>query len=172
MDVGDAHPPAEGLESREPSIEDLAKLCRDLNELGAKYVVIGGFAVRAAGYDRRTMDIDLLVEPGAENEARVIEAVARLPDHAAAELSPGELAEFVVTRVADEIVVDLMTSASGIAYAEAAREVVVHEVDAVPIPFASPRLLWRMKGASVRDKDAPDVHFLRLLLERSGEPPG
>ncbi len=60
------------------------KLCRDLNEQGAKYVVIGGFAVRAAGYDRRTMDIDLLVEPGADNEARVIEAVARLPDHAAA----------------------------------------------------------------------------------------
>jgi len=25
-----------------------------------------------------------------------------------------------------------------------------------------------MKGGSVRDKDAPDVHFLKLLLERSG----
>ena len=55
------------------------KLCGDLNERGARYLVISGFAVRAAGYDRRTMDIDLLVEPGADNEARVIEAVARLP---------------------------------------------------------------------------------------------
>jgi len=169
--VGDDHPPPEGLESREPSVEDLVKLCQGLNERGARYVVIGGFAVRAAGYDRRTMDIDLLVEPGADNEARVIEAVACLPDHAAQELSPGELTEFVVVRVADEIVVDLMTSASGIAYAEAAREVVIHEIDGVPIPFASPQLLWRMKGSSVRDKDAPDVHFLRRLLERSGEKP-
>ncbi len=62
-----------------------------------------------------------------------------------------------------------MTSASGIAYAEAADEIVVHEIDGVPIPFASPELLWRMKGSSVRDKDAPDVHFLRRLLERAGE---
>ena len=113
MDLGDDHPPPDGLESREPSVEDLVALCRDLNERGAKYVVIGGFAVRAAGYDRRTMDIDLLVEPGAENE-----------------------------------------------------------VDSVPIPFASPRLLWRMKGSSVRDKDAPDIHFLRRLLDfrRSAAP--
>lgn len=171
MDVGDADPPPNALESREPSVEDLVNLCRDLNERGAKYLVIGGFAVRAAGYDRRTMDIDLLVEPGADNEARVIEAVARLPDHAAAELSPGELAEWVVVRVADEIVVDLMTSASGIAYAEAARDVVVHVLDTVPIPFASPQVLWRMKRSSVRDKDAGDVHFLRLLLERSAPLP-
>lgn len=171
MDVGDDHPSAHDLESREPSVEDLVNLCRDLNERGAKYLVIGGFAVRAAGYDRRTMDIDLLVELGADNEERVIEAVARLPDHAAQEIKPGELAEYVIIRVADEIVVDLMTSASGIAYAEAAGEIVVHEVDAVSIPFASPRLLWRMKRSSLRDKDAPDIHFLRRLLERAGELP-
>lgn len=169
MDVGDDHPPSQGLESREPSVEDLVKLCRDLNDRGARYLVVGGFAVRAAGYDRRTMDIDLLIEPGPDNEARVIDAVARLPDHAARELTPGEVAEYVVVRVADEIVVDLMTSASGVPYAEAAKDVVVHEIDEVPVPFASPRLLWRMKGPSLRDKDAPDIHFLRHLLERSGE---
>ncbi len=78
-----------------------------------------------------------------------------------------KLAEYVVTRVADEIVVDLMTSASGIGYAEAEREVVVHEISGVPISFASPWLLWRMKKSSLRDKDAPDIHFLRLLLGRS-----
>ena len=47
----------EELESREPSVEDLVDLCRHLNAAGARYVVVGGFAVRAAGYDRRTMDI-------------------------------------------------------------------------------------------------------------------
>jgi hypothetical protein len=73
------------------------------------------------------------------------------------------------SREPDEIVVDLMCSASGIGYADAAIDAVIHEVDGVAIPFASPRLLWRMKGTSVRDKDAPDVHFLRLLLERQGE---
>lgn len=172
MDVGDDHPASSDLESREPSVEDLATLCRNLNERGAKYLVIGGFAVRAAGYDRRTMDIDLLIESGADNERRVIDAVARLPDHAAAELEPGDIGEFVVVRVADEIVVDLMTSAGGIGYRDAAREIVVHEVGTVSIPFASPELLLRMKGASPRDKDVPDVSFLRRLLERSEKLPG
>jgi hypothetical protein len=37
------------LASREPTLEDLRDLCRALNEHGARYVVIGGFAIRAAG---------------------------------------------------------------------------------------------------------------------------
>jgi hypothetical protein len=74
MAVDDDHPDeyergAEGqLESREPSVEDLVELCRNLNELGARYVIIGGFAIRAAGFDRRTMDIDVLVATGSDNE--------------------------------------------------------------------------------------------------------
>jgi hypothetical protein len=67
----------------------------------------------------------------------------------------------VVVRVADEIVVDLMHSASGIDYASAVEYVVVHTVDGVPIPFASPSLLWRMKRSTHRDKDVPDLYFLR-----------
>jgi predicted nucleotidyltransferase len=66
------------LESREPSAQDLAQLCGWLNDVGARYVVLGGFAMRAAGYDRRTMDIDILVDATPENEAKVIAAVSRL----------------------------------------------------------------------------------------------
>jgi hypothetical protein len=154
-------------ESREPSVEDLVDLCRHLNAAGARYLVVGGFALRAAGYDRRTMDIDLLIDPAPENEARVYEALAYLPDQAVRELKPGEVSKYSVVRVADEIVVDLMQSASGIDYASAIEEAVTQEIDGVAIPFASPRLLWRMKRGCYRDKDVPDVHFLRRLLERS-----
>jgi predicted nucleotidyltransferase len=61
--------PAPELESREPTVEDLRDLCRELNQRGAKYVVIGGFAMRAANYNRTTMNVDLMVAAGAENEA-------------------------------------------------------------------------------------------------------
>ena len=40
--------PPPGLRSdecREPTLEDLVKLCRALNEAAANYVVIGGFAI-------------------------------------------------------------------------------------------------------------------------------
>ena len=160
-----------GLESREPTLEDLRDLCRALNERGARYVVIGGFAIRAAGYNRRTMDVDLIVAADSDNEARVFDALATLPDKAVRDLQPGELQQYTVIRVADEIIVDLMRAAGGIDYAGAAGEVVVHDVDGVPVPFASPRLLWRMKKSTHREKDAADLLFLRKWFEARGEQP-
>ncbi len=117
------------------------------------------------------MDVDLLVAGDAENERRVFTALSQLPDHAARELQPGELSRYAVIRVADEIVVDLMKLASGIDFAEAAREVTTTEVNGVSIPFASPALLWRMKAKTYRAKDEPDRLFLRLWFENHGQSP-
>jgi hypothetical protein len=168
----DHAPDPNRLESREPTVEDLRDLCRELNERGARYVVVGGFAIRAAGYIRRTMDVDLVVAADPANEANVFAALSTLPDHAALELQPGELQQYNVIRVADEILVDLMRTAGGIGYAEAARDVVIYQVQGVPIPFASPHLLWRMKAATHRAKDAADLVFLRhWFAERGEEPP-
>ena len=127
------------LESREPSVEDLVNLCRHLNREQANYIVVGGFAMRAVGYDRRTMDVDLLVDKDPENETRVYRALESLPDKAVLELAPGEVARYSVVRVADEIVVDLMKTACGIGYGEALDDIIYREIDGVRIPFASPR---------------------------------
>jgi hypothetical protein len=163
--------PSNELEPREPTVEDLRDLCRELNQRGARYVIVGGFALRAANYNRRTMDVDLIVAADAENESKVFSALSTLPDNAVRELQSGELQQYNVIRVSDEIVVDLMRSAGGIDYAEAARDVVVREVDGVAIPFASPRLLWRMKAGTHREKDAPDLVFLRQWFAERGETP-
>jgi hypothetical protein len=48
MVMANDHTPESELESREPTVEDLRNLCRELNRRGARYIVIGGFAVRAA----------------------------------------------------------------------------------------------------------------------------
>lgn len=117
MAVADDDPSNAELEPREPTLADLRDLCRELNERGARYVVIGGFAIRAAGYNRRTMDVDPLVAADPDNEQRVFDALATLPDRAVRELQPGELQEYTVVRVADEIVVGLMRIAGGIDYA-------------------------------------------------------
>jgi hypothetical protein len=171
MDVEGDHPSPEELESRPPSAEDLRDLCRELNSRQANYVVVGGFAMRAIGYDRQTMDIDLLVRTDLENEQRVYKALEIFPDKAVRELQPGEIAKYAVVRVADEVVVDLMKAACGIEYAEAAQEIEYREVDGVRIPFASARLLWRMKAPTRREKDAPDLLFLREYFAARGETP-
>lgn len=162
---------AENLEPRAPTLADLRALCRALNDEGARYVVVGGFAIRAAGYSRTTMDVDLIVATDPDNEMRVYRALATLPDKAVSELEIGEIDKYVVVRVADEIVVDLMKTAGGIDYAGASADVVVHDVDGVAIPFASPRLLWRMKAVTHREKDAADLIFLRHWFASRGETP-
>ncbi len=162
----------ENLECRPPVEADVVALCRELNRRGTQYVVVGGFAMIAAGYPRFTADIDLIVAADLENEAKVFSALSTLPDNAVRELQPGELQLHNVIRVGDEILVDLMRSAGGIDYEEAAKDVVVRELGGVPIPFASPRLLWRMKVVTHREKDAGDLVFLRAwFAERGEEPP-
>lgn len=151
----------EGPESRQPTVEDLLELCRELNRREAKYVIVGGFAIRGAGYIRETGNLDMIIDIAPENEAKVFKSLEILPDKAVLQLEPGEVEKYTVVRVADEIVVDLMKSASGFDYAEASQDVVIRTVEGVPIPFASPRMLWRMKSRSLREKDRADLIFLR-----------
>lgn len=168
--MADREEPDGELTSRDPSLEDLVSLCRELQRNGAAFVVVGGFAMRAAGYARHTSDIDLLIDSGLENEAKVFAALATLPDGCVAELEAGDVSKYAVVRVADEIVVDLMSSASGISYAEAARSIAFHETSGVVIPFASPELLWVMKTRAGREKDLGDLAFLRNLLAQKASP--
>ena len=53
--------------ARAPEPEDLVRICRALNETGARYVLIGGFAVIAHGAGRFTNDIDLLIDDDPDN---------------------------------------------------------------------------------------------------------
>lgn len=161
MDAEDVEPQEGDLVSRAPTEEDLVAMCRLLNASGARYMIIGGFAIMYAGYGRTTGDVDLLFDTDLENEAKVYRCLESLPDKAVLQLQPGEVGKYTVVRVADEIVVDLMKSASGIEFAEAVKDVVIRDVQGVPIPFASPRLLWRMKKNTHREKDAADLIFLR-----------
>lgn len=165
MDPQDADAP---LEARPPLLEDLVALCRDLNREGARYVILGGMAVIQAGFVRATNDIDLLIDSSPENQERVRRALLALPDGAVREMAPDDLDRYVVVRIADEFVVDLMKSACGIDYAAAAPLVDVVPIQGVSIPFASPRLLWRTKQ-TLRDKDKVDLAFLARLLESRGE---
>lgn len=158
----------EEVTARDPDFHDLDSLCRELNARGAAYLVVGGFAIMAAGYPRFTEDVDLLIDTAEENERRVFDALMTLPDQAIREVKQSEVAQYTVVRVGDEIVVGFMKSACGIEYSEASREISWHELDGVRIPFASPRMLWRMKSRTQREKDIPDLIFLRRLLEANG----
>ena len=165
----EAHDPGshDPLMCRPPGRQDLSALCQRLNEAEARYIVVGGFAIVQAGYPRFTEDIDLLIETGVPNETKVLQALAELPEKAARDVKPGEVQEYGVVRVADEIMVDLMRSGCGITYHEAIKDVVWRELDGVRIPFASKATLWKMKQ-TLREKDIPDRLFLIKALQEEG----
>jgi hypothetical protein len=137
--------------------------------LGAKYVVVGGLAIIQAGYFRLTGDIDLLIDPSLENEAKVFQALQILPDKAVNSLDPGDVSRFTVVRIADDLVVDLIASSCGVTFDEAIQDAVFQEVEGTRIPFASPKALWKMKQ-TVREKDVADRMFLEQLLTSDSEP--
>src|SRR6266851_218900 len=103
---------------RTPEEDDLVKLCRALNDLGALYLVVGGMAMNQQGMLRATENIDLLLESSRANQEKVRKALELFPDKAVREVDENDLDNYTVVRVADEIVVDLMLSACGVTYAE------------------------------------------------------
>jgi hypothetical protein len=131
--------------SRTPEQTDLAKLCAALNAESARYIGVGGMAIIQQGFLRATEDIDLLLERSRDNQRRVLKALEILPHKSVREIEETDLDEYLVVRVADEIVVDLMLSACGVTYDEALDDIEMKVVEGVSIPFASARILLRMK---------------------------
>lgn len=149
--------------TRVPQDADLVSLARELNRLGVDYVVVGGFAINRLGFIRATEDIDLLIARELENQKKVKQAMATLPDQAIKELGDEDIAQWVVVRVNDDITVDLMTEACGVDFEMAKAGIEFETVDAVEIPFAGAELMLRMKQSS-REKDVLDRDFLRRLI--------
>lgn len=153
--------------ARAPEPEDVVRICRALNQSGARYLLIGGFAVIAHGAGRFTKDIDLLIDDALDNVARVKRALSVLTDNAAAEVADDDVKRHVVVRVADEVVVDLMGRACGLSYEDAALDAESLERDGVTIPVASPATLIRTKQTP-RPQDAIDRAFLEGVLRERG----
>ena len=157
--------PDDAAYARAPEPEDLVRICRALNDAGARYVLIGGFAVIAHGASRFTKDIDLLVDDAPENVSRVKQGLSVLADNAAAEVADSDLREHTVVRVVDEVIIDLMGRACGLAYADVAADMEWHDLSGVRVPVASPAALVRTKD-TYRPQDAIDRAFLQQILEK------
>lgn len=150
--------------SRVPELEDLINLCRYLNNENVKYVLIGGFAVIIHGFVRGTKDVDLLVESSKENIHKLKKAMSKLPDKAVLQVNDDDIIKYQVVRVADEIVVDLMSKACGIDYTEAMKEIEYKIIEGVKIPVANKQILIKMKE-TFRNSDKMDVDYLKYRID-------
>ena len=154
-------------EVRPPTVEDVRRLCRALAGAQARYVLIGGFAVILHGGERTTKDIDLLVDPAPENVARLKQALSILEDDAARDICPEDFQKYKVVRVADEVMVDLLSAACGVTWEQAHGSAELRDLDGVPVIVADPATLIRTKQTP-RPSDAADRAWLEALSASDG----
>ena len=148
--------------ARPASVDDLKLLLRALNDHGVDYLLIGGYALYALGYQRGTTDIDVVLRPTREQGERVKQALLLLPDKVSEELMPEWFTEGETIRVADAFVVDLMFSACGETYESLLPYAVTIDFENIPVRTLNLEGLLKTKQTS-RDKDKLD----RVILERA-----
>jgi hypothetical protein len=159
--------------TRPATWEDVKLIARLLSEQGARWALIGGYAIAAHGLNRFSEDVDILVDPSPDNAGRWIRALAQLPDRAAGELA-GQEDVFdregpYAIRINDEFTVDVLPAACGHPWEELAPHVVEVQVDGTKIPVLDLEGLLLTKEG-LRDRDRADAALLRHALERLGDP--
>lgn len=140
----------------------LATVCGLLNAAGAKYVVVGGFAVALHGVVRATKDIDILIEPTLENAERTLQALAGLTWGISRQLEAAAVVANAITVIGDDPRVDVLTIAWSVRYADAAPKALTVEIDGVRVPFADLDTLIRTKQTD-RFQDRADVESLEQV---------
>jgi hypothetical protein len=132
-----------------------------LNAHDVRYLVVGGYAVAYHGHPRMTGDIDIFVEASEEN-ARKLEAVLAAFGFAGLGLSA---TDFIAP---DTIVqlgyppnrIDLITSLTGVTFADAWAGRVDAKFQGVRMIFMGKDALLTNKAASGRPKDVADLDAL------------
>ena len=148
--------------TRPATLDDLKALLHALNAQGAEYLLIGGYALAAHGYQRATTDIDVMVPATAQAGQVIKAALMILPDQAAKDIDPAWFDEGENIRVADAFVVDIMLNANGHTYESLRPFAQIVDLDGIPVRTISLQGLLLTKQ-TLRDKDMAD----RIIIERA-----
>lgn len=139
---------------------DFKEFLRLLNSNSVEYMVIGGYAVNYYGFPRATADLDIWIAIGQQNAQRVAQVLREFgftQAEAEAFLEPRKIIRMGVPPVRLEI----LTSISGVEFAECYRRRLAVELDGVPVNLIHLDDLKRNKQASGRLKDRLDLEQLQ-----------
>jgi len=141
--------------------QDFKEFIQLLNDNRVRYLVVGGYAVALHGYPRYTRDIDIWVELSEENATHIVEA---LEQFGFASLGLKE-SDFLVKEQVIQLGyapnrIDIITTLSGITFAECYDKRVPVEIDGVKINFIDLDSLRKNKKATGRLQDMADLENL------------
>ncbi len=140
---------------------DFVDLLRAFAAADVRYLVVGAYAVSLHSRPRGTGDLDLWIEPTRDNATRVLAALkefgAPTANLTAADLTASD--SVVQIGVAPRRI-DLLTTLTGVAFAEAWPDRVEGSIGGVACPVIGREALVRNKRALGRPRDLADLEML------------
>ena len=135
---------------------------RLLNERNVRYLVVGGYAVAYHGYPRYTGDLDVFVEASPENAAKLVEVYGEFGfDRTALKPAMFIVPDNVVRIGHEPVRLEVLTSITGVEFADAYVRRIEVEVNGLAVPFISLVDLIKNKLATGRGKDRVDAETLQ-----------
>ncbi len=133
----------------------------------ADFLIVGAYALAVYGLPRATGDIDLFVGTNPENSKKVYQALAQF-GAPMTELTPHTFTQedviFQLGVAPNRI--DLLTSISGVSFADAWSRPQWTEVEGLKLPVLSIEDLIRNKTAAGRPKDIADLAWLKIRKDQ------
>jgi hypothetical protein len=127
--------------------------------------VIGATAFPVHGYARATLDVDIFIEPTAENAARTRAALLDF-GYDLSDVSEEDLLRRKILIRQYLLETDIHPFVKAVTFEEVWENRVADRLGETPAAFASLDDLIRMKEAAGRPKDAEDLRILRELRQR------
>jgi len=140
---------------------DFKEFLKLLNLHHVEYLLIGGYAVSYHGYPRATNDLDVWIAVHPDNADRLVQVVQSF-GFATPELSADLFLQDnkIVRMGRPPIRIELLTSISGVEFADCYARRLITEVDGVPVNLIDLEDLKQNKRASGRYKDLNDLENL------------
>jgi predicted nucleotidyltransferase len=141
---------------------DFKDLLQSLNAAGVRYLIVGGYAVMVHTEPRYTKDLDVWIEPDEANALRLFAALAEF----GAPMQEYRPSDFTTPETffqigMDPVRIDILTSVSGLDFAEAWERRVAVDFGGAPAPVLSRQDLIAAKLASGRPQDRKDARRLQ-----------
>jgi hypothetical protein len=140
---------------------DFAEMLSALSDAGAEFLVVGAHALAAHGTPRATGDLDIWINPTPANAALVMTALrafgAPLANLTVEDLTtPGTVFQIGVVPSR----VDILTTISGVGFADAWMRRMVLEIEGVEVPVLGRDDFIANKRATGRPRDVADIESL------------
>lgn len=144
---------------------DIKSLLHLLKENDVRFVIIGGIACVAHGFDRLTKDIDIFVEPTKENMQRTFKALTTL-GYDLTDVTVEEALQKKLLFRQYILRTDIHPSASGVDFETLWKNKELINFKGEDVYFASIEDLIKMKKAAGRDVDLKDLKYLEEVQKQ------